>query len=171
MKALVARCGLIALSGLWTAACAASPTTPPSPTLEPSTTLVLPPSDIDPLADWIEVDLVRQVVVLHADGSIVSAYAAASGRSDIAGAATPPGLFRVQILQAGPVENVPGVYVSDIVIFDAWNGIRLHSRPMDADGGLLDETLGEPATAGCVRVGDSAAVYQFARLGMWVWIH
>jgi hypothetical protein len=63
------------------------------------------------------------------------------------------------------------VYVSDIVIFDAWNGLGPHSRPMDADSRLLDETLGEPATASCVRVGDLAAVYQFARLGMWVWVH
>jgi hypothetical protein len=42
---------------------------------------------------------------------------------------------------------------------------------MDAAGNLLDATLGEPATAGCVRVGDSAAVYEFARFDMWVWVH
>jgi hypothetical protein len=170
MKAL-AGCGLVVLAGLWTTACVGSPATPTFPTLEPSATVVLPPSDIDPLADWIEVDLVRQIVVLHSDGGIVSSHAAASGRTDVAGAATPPGLYRVQILQPGPIENVPGVYVSDIVIFDAWNGIGLHSRPMDSDGVLLDETLGEPVTAGCVRLGDSAAVYAFARLGMWVWVH
>ena len=129
------------------------------------------PTEIDPLADWIEVDLARQLVVLHADGGIVSSHAAASGRTDVAGAATPPGSYRVQILQKGPIENVPGVFVSDIVIYDEWNGIGLHSRPMDAAGELLDATLGEPATAGCVRVGDSTAVYEFARLGMWVWVH
>ncbi len=166
-----ARCGLLMLVGLWGAACAGSPAVPPTPTLEPTATVVLPPAEIDPQADWIEVDLAQQLVVLHADGSIVSSLAAASGRTDVAGAATPPGLYRIQILQPGPIENVPGVYVSDIVIFDAWNGNGLHSRPMDAAGNLLDETLGEPVTAGCVRVGDSAAVYAFARLGMWVWVH
>ena len=159
------------LVGLWSAACAGSPAIPPTPTSEATATVVLPPAKIDPQADWIEVDLARQLVVLHADGNIVSSHDAASGRSDVAGAATPAGLYRVQILQQGPIENVPGVFVGDIVIFDAWNGNGLHSRPMDAAGNLLDETLGEPVTAGCVRVGDSATVYAFARLGMWVWVH
>ncbi len=170
MKAF-AHGGLLLLFGLWSAACGVSPTTLPQPDLKPTATDVLPPDEVDSLADWIEVDLTRQLVVLHADGGIVSSHAAASGRTDVPGAATPPGLYRVQILQKGPIENVPGVYVGDIVIFDAWNGIGLHSRPMDAAGNLLDATLGEPVTAGCVRVGDSAVVYEFARLGTWVWVH
>ena len=143
----------------------------PQAQVGPTTTIDLPPAEIEPLAAWIEVDLARQLVLLHANGEIVSSHAAASGRTDVAGAATPTGLFRVQILQEGPIENDPGLYGSDIVIFDAWAGIGLHSRPMDAAGNLLDATLGEPATAGCVRVGDSTAVYEFARLDMWVWVH
>jgi lipoprotein-anchoring transpeptidase ErfK/SrfK len=85
--------------------------------------------------------------------------------------ATPPGVYRVQSKEKGPIESVAGVYVSDVIMFDIQNGNGIHSRPMDAKGKLLDATLGQPATAGCVRVGESASVFEFARLGMWVWIH
>jgi hypothetical protein len=74
-------------------------------------------------------------------------------------------------MQKGPIENVPGVVVGDILIFDVRNGLGIHSRPMDAEGNLLDDRVGIPITGGCVRVGDSARVYEFARLGMPVWIH
>ena len=116
--------------------------------------------------------MARQLVFLHADGGIVSSHAAAIGRTGDAGAATLlPGVSRVQILQKGAIENVPGELVSDILIYDEWNGIGLHLRPMDTAGILLDAALGEPATAGCVSVGDSTAVCEFTRLGMWVWVH
>ncbi len=83
----------------------------------------------------------------------------------------PPGLCRVQILHLAAIQNVPAVFVSDIVFYDALNGIGLHSMPMDTAGILLDAALGEPAMAGWLRVGDSTAVCQFARFGMWVWVH
>jgi hypothetical protein len=94
------------------------------------------------LADLVGVDLERQLVGLHADGGIVSIHAAAGGRTDVAGAAKPTGLNRVQILQKGPIESDSGVIVGDIVINDAWNGIGLHSRPMDA--GTCRSGLGLP---------------------------
>jgi hypothetical protein len=58
-----------------------------------------------------------------------------------------------------------------VIIFDMAHGNGFHSKPMDIDKKILDETLGKPATAGCVRVGESAAVFDFARLGMKVWVH
>ena len=42
---------------------------------------------------------------------------------------------------------------------------------MDAEGKFLDVTLGVPASWGCVRVGESTRVFDFAALGMRVWIH
>ena len=75
------------------------------------------------------------------------------------------------MMEKGPVENVPGVFVSDILIFDFGRGLGIHSRPMDAGGNLLDATLGRPGTAGCVRVAESASVYAFAWVGMQIWIH
>jgi lipoprotein-anchoring transpeptidase ErfK/SrfK len=127
-----------------------------------------PPALIRPDDSWIEVELSRQMVVLHAGGEIVAEYPAASG---VEGYETPPGLYRVQMMQKGPIENVPGVWVADILLFDFGKDIGLHSMPMDAEGNALDATLGQPASGGCVRIGESARVFEFAELGMRVWIH
>lgn len=127
-----------------------------------------PPALIQPADSWIEVDLARQLVLLHQADKVVAAYAASSGVPE---APTPPGLYRVQMMIKGPDENVPGVFLSDILIFDLGNENGIHSRPMDAHGNLLDATLGEPTTGGCVRVGESSRVFEFAELGMRVWVH
>jgi hypothetical protein len=37
---------------------------------------------------------------------------------------------------------------------------------MDADGKVLDPTIGKPASAGCIRVAESAMLYEFAEIGM-----
>jgi lipoprotein-anchoring transpeptidase ErfK/SrfK len=68
----------------------------------------------------------------------------------------------------GPEETVPGVFVRDTVIFDWEHGNGFHSLPMDADGAILDATIGQPASAGCIRVSDSATLYAFAEVGMTV---
>src|SRR5574340_263464 len=143
-----------------TAACTAAPATIVStPTI---------PALIRAEDSWIEVVLAQQVLRLHEGSEIVGEYAAASGAADYP---TPPGLYRVQMMEKGPIENVPGVWVSDILIFHFGKDIGIHSMPMDADGNVLDPTLGQPATGGCVRVGDAATVFEFAELGMRVWIH
>jgi hypothetical protein len=114
------------------------------------------------------VDLSRQRVLLHEDGEIVAELAASSGLPE---APTPPGLYRVQMMEKGPTENVPGVWVSDILIFHLGTEIGIHSLPMDAQGNVLDATLGQPSTGGCVRVEHSDQVFDFATLGMRIWIH
>jgi lipoprotein-anchoring transpeptidase ErfK/SrfK len=126
------------------------------------------PAFIGPTDSWIEVDLTRQMVVLHEAGSVIAEYPASSG---VASHPTPPGLYRVQMMEKGPIENVPGVFVSDMLMFHLGKGIGIHSRRMDADGNLLDATLGQPSSGGCVRVGESARVFEFAQLGMRIWIH
>ena len=146
------------------------------PTLEreltPQTSLLVqPPTQISSSAAWIEVDLAKQTVILHESGSVIAEYLASTGITSDPKYATHPGLYRVQSKEKGPIESVPGVFVSDIIMFDIPNGNGIHSRLMDAKGNILDPTLGQPATAGCVRVGESASVFEFARLGMWVWIH
>lgn len=133
--------------------------------------LVQPPAEISPSASWIEVDLTQQTVILHEGGVAIATYLAATGVTSDPKYATPPGLYRVQSKDKGPVESVPGVFVSDVVMFDIAHGNGIHSRPMDADGNILDATLGQPATAGCVRVAESASVFEFAQYGMRVWIH
>ncbi len=129
------------------------------------------PALLDPASSWIEVDVARQVVILHQAGALLAEYAASTGVTSDPQYATPPGLYQVQSKDKGPVESVPGVFVSDVIMFDVGKGNGFHSRPMDAQGNVLDETLGTPATAGCVRVGESAALFDFAKVGMKVWIH
>ena len=102
---------------------------------------------------------------------VIAEYPASTGVTSEPRYMTQPGLQRVQSREKGPVESVPGVYVTDIVMFDVLNGNGFHSRPIDADGNVLDATLGKPTTAGCVRVGELASVFDFAQIGMWVWIH
>lgn len=162
------------------AACAQVPHPPLgatiAPTLEreqtPATPLPLQlPTQISSSASWIEVDLEKQTVILHEGDLVTAEYPASTGVTSDPKYATPPGLYQVQSKEQGPIENVPGVFVSDIIMFDIRNGNGIHSRPMDAQGNILDATLGQPATAGGVRVGKSASVFEFAQLGMWVWIH
>ncbi len=148
----------------------APPTSESVPTL--STPLeVQPPARISPDSSWIEIDLAKQIVVLHHSDLASAEYPASTGVASDPKYATPPGLYRVQSKEKGPVESVAGVFVSDVIMFDIQNGNGIHSRPMDARGKILDATLGQPATAGCVRVGESARVFEFAQIGMWVWIH
>jgi L,D-transpeptidase catalytic domain len=171
---------VVLLSLTLAAACGQAPRRPPAltvistPQREPTLTatpLVQPPTQISPSQAWIEVDLARQTVILHAGGSVIAEYPASTGVTSDPKYATPPGLYRVQSKDKGPVESVPGVYVSDVIMFDMLKGNGFHSMPMDADGNVLDPTLGKTATAGCVRVGESARVFEFAQIGMWVWIH
>jgi lipoprotein-anchoring transpeptidase ErfK/SrfK len=130
-----------------------------------------PPPEIGADERWIEVDVSAQIVRLHDGDQIVGEYLAATGVNTSPETTTYTGVFEVQQMMRGPVESVPGVYVTDVVIFDLYHGNGFHSMPMDKDKHILDNALGKPATAGCVRVGESAAVFNFAKLGMKVWVH
>ena len=120
---------------------------------------------------WIEVDLAAQIVRLREGNQVLAEYLASTGVAISAETTTYPGVYQVQQMIKGPIENVPGVFVSDILIFDLAAGAGIHSMPMDKDGTVLDSTLGKPVTAGCVRVGDSNVVFEFAQPGTTIWIH
>jgi len=166
----VIRQTLAAFSIIVLSACARPAETASIPLTRPASTQVFP-AQIVGAQEWIEVDLAAQEVLLHRDGVIVAQLPAATGLTAYPEYRTPAGIFDIQVKEKGPVENAPGVFVSDILIFDFAKDLGIHSRPMDAEGILLDDRLGLPLTAGCVRVGDSGQVYDFAQLGMWVWIH
>jgi len=158
------------------AACSAPAAPPAAPTASstavPSATARIPtPLQLDLIDHWIEVDLEYQRVRLHEGQQVIATYAAATGVPGDPATATTPGVYFVVEMEKGPIENVPGVFVADIVLFDRQNGVGLHSMPMDASGKVLDSRLGQPITAGCVRVENSAAVFEFAKVGMWVYVH
>lgn len=129
------------------------------------------PPEIEASERWLEVDIPAQMIRLHDGDQVLEEYPVATGVNTSPETTTYTGIFEVQQMLAGPVESVPGVFVTDVVIFDLYHGNGFHSMPMDKDKKILDETLGEPATAGCVRVGESGAVFKFAKLGMKVWVH
>ena len=164
--------GIALLSFLLQAACGpASPAIHPTPTAIPATATAAPPAQIRASTAWIELDIARQVVLLHKDGTVVAELLASSAATSDPEYASAPGLYRVQSKDKGPVVATPGVYVTDVVMFDIRLGNGFHSMPMDTQGNILDLTLGTPTTAGCVRVGESARLFDFAQVGMWVWIH
>jgi len=47
----------------------------------------------------------------------------------------------------GSIENVPGVFVSDILIDDFGQDVGIHGLSMDKDGKILDPTLGQSRQA------------------------
>jgi hypothetical protein len=129
------------------------------------------PIQIGPRDRWIEVDLEQQLVRLYEGQQVIATSAAATGVPGDPATATTSGVYRVVEKEKGPVENVPGVFVADIVLFDRMNGVGLPSLPMDASGKVLDSRLGQPITAGRMRVENSAAVFKFPEVGMWVFVH
>ncbi len=141
------------------ASCSATPAPPDTPT------------GIAATERWIEVDLRAQKVRLHDGAHVAAEYLAASGVGTSPETSTYPGVFEVRIMTRGPVESAPGVYVTDVVEFDLEHHNAFHSQPMDQKGRVLDSRLGQPLTAGCVRLAESAAVFAFARPGMKVWVH
>lgn len=142
----------------------------PTVTLPSSTPAVHAPP-VGLAEKWIEVELAAQMLRLREGTRTLAEYPCATGVGISPETTTNPGVHTIQQMIEGPIENVPGVYVSHILIYDLTAGAGIHSMPMDKNGLILDSTLGRPATAGCVRVGEAAAVFKFARVGTTIWIH
>ncbi len=152
--------------------CACAGSGPTADTLVPSASPTPPiPAPIAAAERWIEVDLATSEVILHSSGAEPVRLAAATGVGGDPAYTTPVGSFRVQSKEKGPTENVPGVFVSDIIMVDLASGTGIHSMPMDSEGHILDDRVGPSITAGCIRVADSGVAFEFAELGMPVWIH
>ncbi len=160
-------------------ACSSTLPATPTVTLQTPAALALPtatlvsetPSAISPEERWIEVSLREQAVRLHDGERVVAEYSASTGVGTRPEYTTYPGLYDVRRQYKGPVETAPGVYVTDVLEFDIEHGNAIHSLPIDEAGTVLDNRLGQPLTAGCVRVAESATVFDFATPGMTVWVH
>ncbi len=165
---------------IWLCACASFLETPGAAQLTPIASLPAEPSAwsgaystpvIKEGEHWIEVDLQAQKVRLYEGTTMVNEYLAGTGVNQSPQTTTFPGIFTITSKYKGPVETAPSVYVTNVLEFDPAHGNGIHSLPMDEDGNILDERLGQPVTAGCVRVGEANSVYDFAYLGMTVWVH
>ncbi len=162
---------LLAAANLAACTSPAPPNASGTPSPIPATPVASLPNWIGRSDSWIEIDLAAQTLTLHDRGVIIAEYPVSTGVTTDPRYATPPDLYRVQSMDPGPIESAPGVFVSDLVMFDFGRGNGIHSLPMDKAGTVLDATLGTPSTAGCVRVAESRRVFEFAKIGMWVWIH
>ena len=132
------------------------------------------PQDVrgSPTEHWITVSLSDQLVRLCEGSQMVGEYPAATGAGDRPETTTWPGLFTVRDKNKGPVYlSQFDVYVSDWVGFDQEHAIGFHSLPKDRSGRVLDDRLGQPVSHGCIRMARSAKVYDFAAVGMKVWVH
>lgn len=129
------------------------------------------PPEIPPRARWIEVSLQEYVLRLHDGEQMIVQYRVATGVGTSPEYTTYPGVFVLQRMYRGPVETAPGVFVTDVLEFDPDHGNGIHSLPKDKDGHILDDRIGLALTAGCIRVAESAAVFDFATLGMMIWVH
>lgn len=147
--------------------CLVGCTAPAQTTARPAVTLASSvPEEQSATARWIEVVLEDQSIYLWEDNEILETLPMSSGVNESPATTTYSGEFIVETMYPGPEETAPGVYVRDIIIFDWEHGNGFHSLPMDVDGQILDPTLGKPASAGCIRVANSALLYEFAKVGM-----
>lgn len=174
-KQLLPICALI-----WLCACTNFSETPSAAQVTPIASLPAEPSSwpgaystpvIKEGEQWIEVDLKAQKVRLYEGTTIVNEYLAGTGVNQSPQTTTYPGIFEITSKYKGPVETAPGVYVTNVLEFDPEHGNGIHSLPIDKEGHILDERLGQPVTAGCVRVGEAESVYEFGYVGMTIWVH
>lgn len=154
-----------------------SPTTsapfsiPTQPALPTVASRPYPSPSIQDREHWIEIDTQAQKVRLYEGLTLVEEYPASSGVNQDPQTTTYLGIFEVTSKYKGPIQTAPGVYVTNVLEFDPEHGNGIHSLPMDKDGNILDDRLGQPVSAGCVRVGQVTSVYDFAHLGMTIWVH
>lgn len=123
---------------------------------------------------WIDVDVDRYQVRLMSGTESSRTFApVAVGAQVDSGAyeSTQTGTFRVHSKIAGLQYDAPyKTYISDWVGFDAARANGFHSLLKDATGNVVDPATGRVSN-GCIRAGDSAAIFAYAEIGMVVYVH
>jgi hypothetical protein len=123
---------------------------------------------------WIDVDVDRYQVRLMSGTEATRTIApVAVGAQVDTGVyeSTQTGTFRVHNKIAGLQYDAPyKTYISDWVGFDAARANGFHSLLKDASGSVVDPATGRVSN-GCIRVGDSAAIFAYAEIGMVVYVH
>lgn len=164
-----------------TAVKTATPTeAPPSPTATaaiPATVVVAPtlaPARPPNSGRWIDVD-VSQFVVRLMDGTNATATIGpvAVGEQVDTGIynSTATGLFHVYSKTAALTYDAPySTYISDWVGFDPGLDNGFHSFLKNAEGKVVDASTGHVSN-GCIRTGEPGEIYEFAQMGMPVYVH
>jgi len=123
---------------------------------------------------WIEVDVTRFMVRLmdgtrpvREIGPIGVGREIDTGRYE----STQTGLFAVYTKRAERTYDAPyDTYIAWWVGFDPGKDNGFHSFLQDEQGNTVDASTGRVSN-GCIRTGDGAAIYEYAEIGMPVWVH
>lgn len=124
--------------------------------------------------NWIDVNVSNYTVSLMSGTSAVQVIGpVAVGAQIDTGAyeSTQTGLFHVYSMNAALTYDAPyKTYISDWVGFDPNLANGFHSFLKDADGKVVDASTGNISN-GCIRTPDPQAIYNFASIGMPVYVH
>jgi len=162
-----------------TASSTPSPTATPTPTPQASPTATAAPRVVVPpkapeTGRWIDVDVARYVVRLMDGKQVVREIApVAVGREVDTGTyeSTQTGLFHVYVKQAPMTYDAPyKTYIQWWVGFDPQKDNGFHSFLLDEQGKVVDGGTGRISN-GCIRTGEAEAVFQYAEIGMPVFVH
>ena len=122
---------------------------------------------------WIEVDVTRFVVRLMDGKQVVREIGpVAVGREVDTGRyeSTQTGLFHVYNKTAPRTFDAPyNTYIQWWVGFDPAKDNGFHSFLLDAEGKVMDAGTGRISN-GCIRTGEAEAVFQYAEVGMPVFV-
>lgn len=124
--------------------------------------------------DWIDVNVSSYTVSLMKGTAAVQVIGpVAVGAQIDTGAyeSTQTGLFHVYSMNSALTYDAPyKTYISDWVGFDPNLANGFHSFLKDADGQVVDASTGNISN-GCIRTPDPQAIYDFASIGMPVYVH
>jgi hypothetical protein len=123
---------------------------------------------------WIDVDVTRFMVRLMDGVSPVREIGPVGvGREIDTGRyeSTQTGLFAVYTKRAEQTYDAPyNTYIAWWVGFDPAKDNGFHSFLQDESGNTVDASTGRVSN-GCIRSGQAAAIYEYAEIGMPVWVH
>ncbi|TAJ20558.1 MAG: hypothetical protein EPO65_03300 [Dehalococcoidia bacterium] len=123
---------------------------------------------------WIDVDVTRFTVKLMDGKQVVREIGPVGVGAQIdtgAYESTQTGLFRVYNKTAGLTFDAPyNTYIDWWVGFDVDKANGFHSFLLDAKGTVVDASTGRISN-GCIRTPDPKAVFEFAEVGMPVFVH
>ena len=182
---------LVAVAGLVLAACSSPPAPPPvtvrtstpapaptvtatpTPVATPTVARVVAPPKPPETGKWIDVDVTTYVVRLMDGKQMLKQLGPVAVGAEVntgSYTSTQTGLFHVYNKIAPLSFDAPfNTYIQWWVGFDPAKDNGFHSFLKDAQGNVVDDRTGRVSN-GCIRVGDAEAVYQFAEVGMPVFV-
>jgi L,D-transpeptidase catalytic domain len=123
---------------------------------------------------WIDVDVTQFTVrLMDGQNATMTISPVAVGAQIDTGIynSTATGLFHVCSKTAALTYDPPyDTYISNWVGFDPNLDNGFHSFLEDANGKVVDASTGRVSN-GCIRTGESSAIYSFAQIGMPVFVH